>query len=175
MAGPAYWAEVVVTASGDDQELAGAALLEQAGCHGYDARDGEVVGYLPIDDRLEGALARLKEAIPFPITLRRKLAEEDWAHAWKQYFKPQLIGENFVIKPSWEDFTPTPQQRVIELDPHSARDSTPRHACVCGHLKGCRLPVRASPMSEPGQGFLPLVHTCWGRQALSQPIMTPLR
>jgi hypothetical protein len=52
MAGPAYWAEVVVTASGDDQELAGAALLEQAGCHGYDARDGEVVGYLPIDDRL---------------------------------------------------------------------------------------------------------------------------
>ena len=27
MAGPAYWAEVVVTASGDDQELAGAALI----------------------------------------------------------------------------------------------------------------------------------------------------
>ena len=75
MAGPAYWAEVVVTASGDDQELAGAALLEQAGCHGYDVRDGEVVGYLPFDDRFEGALARLSDAISFPNTLRLKLPE----------------------------------------------------------------------------------------------------
>ena len=152
MAGPAYWAEVVVTASGDDQELAGAALLEQAGCHGYDARDGEVVGYLPIDDRLEGALARLKEAIPFPITLRRQLAEEDWAHAWKQYFKPQLIGESFVIKPSWEDFTPTPQQRVIELDPGMAF-GTGLHATTRLCLRALEaLPVAGARVADVGTG-----------------------
>lgn len=152
MSGPAYWAEVVVTATGDEQEIAGAALLEQAGCHGYDVRDKEVVGYLPIDDRLEESLARLKTAVDFPITLRRKLAEEDWAHAWKQYFKPQLIGRQFVIKPSWEDFQPKPDQRVIELDPGMAF-GTGLHATTRVCLKALEdLPVRGSRVADVGTG-----------------------
>ena len=152
MSGPAYWAEVVVTATGDDQEIAGAALLEQAGCHGYDVRDKEVVGYLPIDDRLEESLGRLKMAVDFPITLRRKLAEEDWAHAWKQYFKPQLIGRRFVVKPSWEDFQPEPDQLVIELDPGMAF-GTGLHATTRVCLKALEdLPVRGSRVADVGTG-----------------------
>ena len=91
------WAEIEIEARGDDQEPAGALLTEIAGCHGYSATEPGVLGYLPIDDRLEGALLRLRDALGRTITIRRKVAEEDWAHAWKQYFKPQRIGKCIVI------------------------------------------------------------------------------
>lgn len=114
------WAEIEIEAVGDDQELAGALLMEVAGCQGYVADTRAVVGYLPIDDRLEGALLRLREAVGRTITLRRRVAEEDWAHAWKQYFKPQRIGERLVVKPSWEPFVPGPDDVILELDPGMA-------------------------------------------------------
>lgn len=46
--------------------------------------------------------------------------EEDWAHAWKAYYKPVAVSEHFTIKPTWEEYTPTAGERVIELDPGMA-------------------------------------------------------
>lgn len=46
--------------------------------------------------------------------------EEDWANAWKQYFKPIRVTERLTIKPTWEDYTPSPDERIIELDPGMA-------------------------------------------------------
>lgn len=46
--------------------------------------------------------------------------EEDWATAWKAYFKPIRVGKNFLIKPSWEDIQPNPEDLVLELDPGMA-------------------------------------------------------
>ncbi len=46
--------------------------------------------------------------------------EQDWANNWKQYYKPLRIGEHIVVKPSWEEFSPLPGDRVIELDPGMA-------------------------------------------------------
>ncbi|MFH1729865.1 MAG: 50S ribosomal protein L11 methyltransferase [Pseudomonadota bacterium] len=31
------------------------------------------------------------------------IEEENWQDNWKQYFKPQYIGENIVVAPPWED------------------------------------------------------------------------
>ena len=28
--------------------------------------------------------------------------EKDWANNWKKYFKPFAVGENLLIKPTWE-------------------------------------------------------------------------
>lgn len=46
--------------------------------------------------------------------------EEDWANAWKQYFKPIRVTERLTIKPTWEDYAPSPDERIIELDPGMA-------------------------------------------------------
>ncbi|HZJ82582.1 MAG TPA: 50S ribosomal protein L11 methyltransferase [Clostridia bacterium] len=46
--------------------------------------------------------------------------EEDWAHNWKEHFKPQKVGDRIIIKPSWEDYTAEEGQVVLELDPGMA-------------------------------------------------------
>ncbi|MFC4305564.1 50S ribosomal protein L11 methyltransferase [Cohnella boryungensis] len=46
--------------------------------------------------------------------------EDDWANAWKQYFKPAAVTERLVIKPTWETYTPKENELVIELDPGMA-------------------------------------------------------
>lgn len=80
--------------------------------------------YYPVDDRLGQRIERLKEKIAAilghpPVFELRQVQEEDWAEAWKSYFKPEHIGK-IVIKPSWEDYTAVPGELVIELDPGMA-------------------------------------------------------
>ncbi|MES2463013.1 MAG: 50S ribosomal protein L11 methyltransferase [Armatimonadota bacterium] len=121
------WAEIEIAATGDEsQEKVGALLTETAGCQGYRAAASSVTGYLPVDERLENTLLTLRSALSndFPastpeITIRF-VAEEDWADAWKQYFKPQRIGDFFIVKPTWEPFSPANQDLVIEIDPGMA-------------------------------------------------------
>ena len=105
----------------------------QAGCGGVMLR-GEnpvtVQGSLPVTDelmaRIEGLrdhLERLPEfglpALKERLTLRYA-EDEDWANAWKQYFKPRRLGRRLVIKPSWEYYTPEGDDLVLELDPGMA-------------------------------------------------------
>ncbi len=49
-----------------------------------------------------------------------EIQDEDWANNWKQYFHPEKIGDKIVVKPSWEEYTPTDEDIVIELDPGMA-------------------------------------------------------
>jgi len=46
--------------------------------------------------------------------------EEDWASAWKRFFKPRRIGQRIVVKPDWEEFEASAEDVVIELDPGQA-------------------------------------------------------
>ncbi|RUS48508.1 50S ribosomal protein L11 methyltransferase [Cohnella sp. AR92] len=46
--------------------------------------------------------------------------EEDWAHAWKKYFKPIAVSERLTIKPTWEEYEARPDELIIELDPGMA-------------------------------------------------------
>ncbi|MFC5532106.1 50S ribosomal protein L11 methyltransferase [Cohnella yongneupensis] len=47
--------------------------------------------------------------------------EDDWAHAWKKYFKPIAVTERLTIKPTWEEYTPRHEgELIIELDPGMA-------------------------------------------------------
>lgn len=88
-----------------------------------------VSGYLPVDDRLEGALTDLERRLDLlrdagiPAgdgVVLRTLDDESWAAAWKEYFKPLRVGRRFVVKPTWEDFAAAPGDRVIEIDPGMA-------------------------------------------------------
>lgn len=49
-----------------------------------------------------------------------KVDEDDWAESWKQYYKPLRIGENIIIKPTWEDYEVKKKDIIIELDPGMA-------------------------------------------------------
>lgn len=50
----------------------------------------------------------------------RELAEEDYANAWKKFYSVLHVGTRTVIKPSWLEYTPKPDEIVIELDPGMA-------------------------------------------------------
>lgn len=50
--------------------------------------------------------------------------EEDWAHNWKAYYKPFMIGERILVKPIWEIVDANSEfanaKIVIEIDPGMA-------------------------------------------------------
>ncbi|MBQ7397342.1 MAG: 50S ribosomal protein L11 methyltransferase [Clostridia bacterium] len=46
--------------------------------------------------------------------------EEDWANAWKAYYKPLHIGEHMVIVPAWERYDEQPGEIVVRMDPGMA-------------------------------------------------------
>ncbi|MBU9705721.1 50S ribosomal protein L11 methyltransferase [Paenibacillus polymyxa] len=47
--------------------------------------------------------------------------EDDWANAWKQYFKPLRVSDHLTIKPTWEEYEPASEdEKIIELDPGMA-------------------------------------------------------
>jgi ribosomal protein L11 methyltransferase len=69
---------------------------------------------------IEEGLWRLSLLYPMPAPQVRTLREEDWAHAWKKFYKPLRVGRRVVLKPSWEEFTAQPDDIVVELDPGMA-------------------------------------------------------
>ena len=48
------------------------------------------------------------------------MAEEEWANAWKKYYKPFRLGEHILIVPSWEEVEAQPGDIRITLDPGMA-------------------------------------------------------
>ncbi|SEN08405.1 50S ribosomal protein L11 methyltransferase [Paenibacillus sp. OV219] len=79
-----------------------------------------------VDALMTMLTARIDELREFDIepgeyTITKAMVdEEDWANAWKQYFKPIRVSERLTIKPTWEEYTPSPGERIIELDPGMA-------------------------------------------------------
>jgi ribosomal protein L11 methyltransferase len=48
----------------------------------------------------------------------RVINDEDWANNWKEYFKPFVISDKIIIKPSWEDYSePSEGKIILEIDP----------------------------------------------------------
>jgi ribosomal protein L11 methyltransferase len=85
-----------------------------------------VKGYLPCAEGLFNRVEELKKTLnqldldPKPEINTRVVAEEDWANAWKEYYKTIRIGQRLVIKPSWLEHQPLAGDLVIEMDPGMA-------------------------------------------------------
>ena len=91
-------------------------------------RPAVVRGYVPAD-AADGAAAQVAEALghlqAFGLRqigeLRTRIVEEaDWADAWKAYFPVMRVGRRLVIRPTWRDHTPAPDDVVLALDPGMA-------------------------------------------------------
>ena len=52
-----------------------------------------------------------------PLEIRDLADDEDWQNSWKSHFKILHIGQHLVIKPTWLELDPGPDDIVIELDP----------------------------------------------------------
>lgn len=100
----------------------------------------EVVGvtaYYPHDDRWPDLLEKINQELTlvenrigqfrFGDLLFRTVSEQDWANEWKQYFHVTHVGDSLVIKPSWEEYTPTAGEHVIEIDPGMAFGTGTHH------------------------------------------------
>ncbi|MEG0797430.1 MAG: 50S ribosomal protein L11 methyltransferase [Acidaminococcaceae bacterium] len=101
-----------------------------------------VTAYFPDDDTLrqrlntvESEMQAIEQRIGvcrFGNTRFRNVSEHDWANEWKQYFHVTRIGEQLVIKPTWEDYVALPQDKVIEIDPGMAFGTGTHHTtCMC--------------------------------------------
>ncbi len=92
--------------------------------------DAKVKGYFSELDFSEVVLnelkSRLAELDSFGLDKGKaeislgEVHEEDWATAWKQYYKPVKVGEKIVIKPTWESYEASEEDVIIELDPGMA-------------------------------------------------------
>jgi ribosomal protein L11 methyltransferase len=83
--------------------------------------------YLPLDEQAEEKRQRIEQALwhlgrlrPVGALQVRTLQEQDWANAWKAFYAVQHIGQHTVIVPSWLEYTPRPDDVVLQLDPGMA-------------------------------------------------------
>lgn len=79
---------------------------------------------LNINEKINQIKERLKHVSEFLDIGSGKISlldmpEEEWANAWKKYYKPVKLGKNILIKPTWEDYEVT-DELVIEMDPGMA-------------------------------------------------------
>ncbi len=91
-------------------------------------REHWVRTYLPAGDlearrRVEEGLWYLGRIHPIPEAAIRKLAEANWAEAWKEHYTPLRAGRRFLIVPSWIDPAEAglrDDDRLLRLDPGMA-------------------------------------------------------
>ncbi|HEV2123707.1 MAG TPA: 50S ribosomal protein L11 methyltransferase [Chloroflexota bacterium] len=65
-------------------------------------------------------ILRAFELAPMGDLQHRWVDEEEWESAWKHHYQVQRLGRRWIVKPSWQDYDPKPEDRVIELDPGMA-------------------------------------------------------
>lgn len=106
-----------------EQEGLAAVLIEGA--------PAVVRGYLPAldpvaaDDAVAATRERLGHLSAFGLRPIGQLTvtavhEEDWATAWKEHFPVMRIGRRIVIRPTWREHEPGPDDVVVALDPGMA-------------------------------------------------------
>ncbi len=49
-----------------------------------------------------------------------EITDFGWAEKWKENFKPSRIGKRITVKPSWEPYSPSPEEVVVTIDPGQA-------------------------------------------------------
>lgn len=91
-----------------------------------------VKAYLPVDsselfDVVEELKEQLVQLTEYGLDIGKALIavndvhEDEWAHAWKKYYKPVHVTDRMTIKPVWEEYEPRhPDEIIIEMDPGMA-------------------------------------------------------
>ena len=85
-----------------------------------------VRAYLEVNDQLEETRQKLEESLyylgmirPLPAATYEQIADQNWMEAWKQHYKPILIGKRILILPAWME-SAEPDRVAIKIDPGMA-------------------------------------------------------
>lgn len=135
------WLEVSLTVNGELAEAVADVLarfaysgvmMEQGVIYTDDEDAGTPTGpitvraYLEMNDQIEETRQKLEESLyylgriqPLPPASYKQIADQNWMEAWKQHYKPILIGARLVIVPAWMD-SPDPKRIPIKIDPGMA-------------------------------------------------------
>ena len=135
------WLEVSMTVDGELAEsvadvfarFAPNGVMTEQGVKYNDAEDAgtptgpiTVRAYLEVNDQLEETRQKLEESLfylgmirPLPVATYKQIADQNWMEAWKQYYKPILIGQRLLILPAWME-SPEPNRIAIKIDPGMA-------------------------------------------------------
>ena len=135
------WLEVSLTVNGELAEAVADVLarfaysgvmMEQGVKYTDDEDAGTPTGpitvrvYLEMNDQIEETRQKLEESLYYlgriqslPPASYREIADQNWMEAWKQHYKPILVGERLVIVPAWMD-SPDPNRIPIKIDPGMA-------------------------------------------------------
>jgi ribosomal protein L11 methyltransferase len=135
------WLEVSVTVDGELAEsvadvfarFAPNGVMTEQGVKFLDDEDeGSATGpitvraYLEANDQLEETRQKLEESLfylgmitPVPNPAYKQIADQNWMEAWKQHYKPILIGQRLLILPAWLE-SPDPQRIPVKIDPGMA-------------------------------------------------------
>lgn len=91
-----------------------------------------VKAYLPVDsselfDVVEELKEQLAQLTEYGLDIGKAniavndVHEDEWAHAWKKYYKPVYVTDRMTIKPVWEEYEPRHDKEIIiEMDPGMA-------------------------------------------------------
>jgi ribosomal protein L11 methyltransferase len=135
------WLEVSMTVNGELAEsvadvfarFAPNGVMTEQGVKFLDEEDeGTATGpitvraYLEVNDQLEETRQKLEESLfylgmitPVPTPAYKQIADQNWMEAWKQHYKPILIGQRLLILPAWLE-SPEPTRIPIKIDPGMA-------------------------------------------------------
>jgi len=135
------WLEVSLTVDGELAEsvadvfarFAPNGVMTEQGVKYNDAEDAgtptgpiTVRAYLEVNDQLEETRQKLEESLyylgmiqPVPTPVYKQIADQNWMEAWKQHYKPILIGQRLLILPAWME-SPDPTRVAIKIDPGMA-------------------------------------------------------
>jgi len=135
------WLEVSLTVNGELAEAVADVLarfaysgvmMEQGVKYTDDEDAGTPTGpitvraYLEMSDQIEETRQKLEESLyylgriqPLPAATYKEIADQNWMEAWKQHYKPILIGERLVIVPAWMA-SPDLARVAIKIDPGMA-------------------------------------------------------
>ena len=135
------WLEVSLTVDGELAESVADVLArfapngvmtEQGVKFNNDEDEGTATGpitvraYLEVNNQLEETRQKLEESLfylgmirPVPTPTYKQIADQNWMEAWKQHYKPILIGERLLILPAWLQ-NPEPKRIPIKIDPGMA-------------------------------------------------------
>lgn len=128
----ATWSEVVIPVGAADVDDVAALIASEvtSAAAGTEQRGDEVVFWVDAEGAA-AALAEARDAVtrwqagglavdPSRVRLAEAMAEAEWRDAWKKYFRISRLTRQFVVVPSWENFSPAPDDVAIDLDPGMA-------------------------------------------------------
>lgn len=135
------WLEVSLTVDGELAEsvadvfarFAPNGVMTEQGVKFNDAEDAgmpagpiTVRAYLEVNAQLEETRRKLEESLfylgmirPLPVPSYRQIADQNWMEAWKQHYRPILIGRRLLILPAWME-SPDSNRIAIKIEPGMA-------------------------------------------------------